>query len=203
MALLIVFASFVLALLVYPNMPPLMASHWGFAGEVNGYLPRFWGTFLMPLLSVGLYLLFLVLPRIDPYTQNIKFMRLYYNRIILSILIFLFYLYSITLVWNLGYRFNLMQVLSPAFGVLFFIIGDSLTHAKQNWFLGIRTPWTLSSESVWDKTNILGGRLFKIVGLFSLAGVILPQFWWLFFFIPIISVTLFIFLYSYWLYIHL
>ena len=63
----IILISFAIGIYVFPEMPEKIASHWNAKGEVNGYMPKFWGIFLMPIISAGLFLIFVIIPRIDPY----------------------------------------------------------------------------------------------------------------------------------------
>lgn len=196
----IIFLSFFLALYFYSRMPEPMASHWGINGQADGYSSKNFGLFFMPILSVGLYLLFRFLPSTDPYRRNFKQFENHFNNFIIIIFIFLFYLYCLTIFWNLGNQFNMNQVLSPAFAGLFYYTGVLTSVAKRNWFVGIRTPWTLSSEKVWDKTHALGGKLFKVASLSCLLGLILPDLAIYLMLIPILSTTLFVFIYSYYLY---
>lgn len=91
----------------------------------------------------------------------------------------------------------MIQVLSPAFAVLFYYAGILMSHAKQNWFVGIRTPWTMSNELVWNKTHKIGGKLFKLTGLISLLSLILPDLSIFFILVPILFTTVFVFVYSY------
>jgi uncharacterized membrane protein len=89
----------------------------------------------------------------------------------------------------------------PAMGLLFFIIGSMLRKAKRNWFIGIRTPWTLSSDSVWDKTHQIGGLLFMATGVLAVIGGFFGgqvAFWSLM--IPVLGTTIFLIVYSYVLY---
>lgn len=196
----IILLSFAIAGYFYPQMPERMASHWNARAEVDGYMSKFWGLFLMPFISLGLSALLLVIPKIDPLKANIeKFKRYYYGFVIL-LLIFLFYLYLLTILWNLGLRFNFIQLLVPAFGVLFYFCGVLIGKAKRNWFIGIRTPWTLSNEKVWDKTHFIGGRLFKAAGLVALLGVFFQNHAILFVIVPVILVSLFTIVYSYFEY---
>lgn len=178
-------------------MPPQVASHWGANGEVNGYMSRFWGLFLMPIISVFLYLLFLFLPKTDPYKKNFKEFEKYYNLFLVIIFSFLFYIYLITILWNLGFQFNMTRVLSPAFAVLFYYMGVLMEKTKQNWFVGIRTPWTLASEKVWDKTHKLGSKFFKVSALFSLVPLIIPSYPFFFIIVPLILSLIFLSVYSY------
>jgi uncharacterized membrane protein len=170
----IVAAAFIVGYVFYPMMPERMASHWNAAGQVNGYMSRFWGVFLMPIVTLAMFIILLLVPRIDPKKENIAKFRIHFDNFILVIFLFFFYIYGLTLWWNLGGRFDLGRYMVPAFAVLFYYAGVLISKAKMNYTIGIRTPWTLSSESVWDKTHLLGGKLFKAVGILSLFGVFFP-----------------------------
>ncbi len=198
--LLIIAISFVAGIYLYPQMPEQMASHWSAQGEVNGYLSKCWGLFLMPLISLVVFLLFLIIPKIDPLKKNIEKFRNYFNLFIILIILFLLYIHTLSIFWNLGYRFNMGQMMMPALAVLFFFIGIILKHAKRNWFIGIRTPWTLSNDTVWDKTHQIGSKLFKFAALIILIAAFLPgQTIW-FLLILIIAIVLYLFIYSYLIY---
>jgi len=181
-------------------MPIDMASHWNAQGQVDGYVSKFWGLFLLPIISLGLFFLFILIPKIDPLKANIEKFRKYFDGFVVLIILFLFYLYLLTIFWNFGVQFSMNQVLPPAFGILFFYCGILIEKAKRNWFIGIRTPWTLSNEKVWDKTHFIGGRLFKAAGLVALLGVFFQNHAILFVIVPVILVSLFTIVYSYFEY---
>jgi len=162
-ALAVVF--FILAGAFYPFMPELMTSHWNAKGEADGMMSRFWGLFLFPLVSLGITVLLLAIPKIDPLKANIQKFKSYYYGFIISFLVYFLYIYILTLVWNLGWKFNFSQMIIPAVGILMFIVGVLTSKAKRNFFIGIRTPWTLSSDEVWNRTHRLGGIMFKIAGI--------------------------------------
>jgi uncharacterized membrane protein len=189
--------TFAVSLIAWPSLPERMASHWGFSGEADGYLPKLWGLFLVPLLSAALALLFLVIPRIDPLRANIAEFRGAYDRFIIVFLLFLLYVQSFIILWNEGIRASIGQALPPAFGALFYEIGVLVGQAKPNWFIGIRTPWTLSSQKVWERTHALGGRLFRIAGVITLLGVLLPALAFLFILAPVLLVSVCLVVYSY------
>ena len=195
-----IFISFVLALFLYPQMPERMASHWNIKGEVDGYMSKFWGLFLMPFTLLVLFLFFLLIPKIDPLKENIKKFRRYFDIFILLITLFLSYIYLLTLLWNLGIRFDMGKVMIPALGLLFYYTGILTEHAERNWFLGIRTPWTLSNEEVWNKTHKLGGKLFKICGVAALLGIFFQNLALLFVLIPVLFTTICTVIYSYFEY---
>ena len=194
---LLILLSFVIAIYFYPIMPLQMASHWGINNQVDGYSSKTFGLFFMPILSVFLLILFISLPKIDPYKKNFDQFKKYFQNFINLIFVFFFYVYLITIIWNLGISFNFIQILSPAFATLFYYAGILMSHAKQNWFVGIRTPWTMSSVVVWDKTHQIGGKLFKAVGLISLLSLLFPSLAIFFILIPILFTTVFVFAYSY------
>lgn len=199
-ALLIVLASFGASTYFYPQMPETVASHWDINGEVNGYMSKFWGLFLMPIISLAIFLFFLAIPKIDPLKSNIEKFRKYFDAFIVVFLLFFLYVHLLTVVWNLGVGFNMAQLMSPAFGVLFYYCGVLMEKAKQNWFIGFRTPWTISSAEVWDKTHRAGGALFKISGIIALGGLILPAVAFYLVIFPILFFSLYITVYSYWEY---
>jgi len=169
--IIIILFSFILAAYFYPQMPDRMISHWNAAGQPNGYMSKCWALYLMPSISVIMYLLFLWLPTIDPLKKNFEKFRDWFDGFILLIITFLFYVYLLSLIANMGLVFNMMTMVLPAIGLLFIYIGYMMEHVKKNWFVGIRTPWTLSSDVVWKKTHMLGAKLFKAVGVFMLLGI--------------------------------
>jgi len=198
--ILIILVSFAVGIYFFPQMPEKMASHWNIRSEVDGYIPKFWGLFLMPIISLGLFLLFLLIPKIDPLKENIKKFKKYFDWFVFLIIVFLFYLYFLTIIWNIGFRFDFVVFSMPAFSLLFYYIGILTENAKRNWFIGIRTPWTLSNDKVWEKTHKIGGKLFKIVGLIALSGIIFPNYAFLLLIIPAIFSAIYVVVYSYFEY---
>jgi uncharacterized membrane protein len=192
--------SFAVAIYFYPILPVQLVTHWGANGQVNGYSSKSFGLFFMPVLSIFLFFIFISLPKIDPYKKNFDQFKKYFQNFINIIFAFFFYIYIITIIWNLGISFNIVQALSPGLAILFFYTGVLTSHAKQNWFVGIRTPWTLISEKVWNKTHHVGGNLFKISSLIILLSLFFPNLTLLFTLIPILGVTIFVFVYSYFEY---
>lgn len=91
----------------------------------------------------------------------------------------------------------MIQFLAPAFGMLFYCCGILTENAKRNWFIGIRTPWTLSNEKVWEKTHKIGGKLFKIAGVIALLGIAFQSYALFFILVPVILVATYTTVYSY------
>jgi uncharacterized membrane protein len=193
----IILVSFIIGGYFYQQMPAQIASHWNEGGEVNGYMPKFWGVFLMPIISVILFLMFLIIPKIDPLKENLKKFRKYFDGFIIILMLFFLYIYILTIFWNLGSRFNMTLFMLPAMSILFYYCGILIENSKQNWFIGIRTPWTLSSEKIWEKTHKLGGKLFKAAAVISLLGIIIPDYAFLIFIVIISFAGLYPVIYSY------
>ena len=189
-------------LMLWNRLPDQMASHWNVNDQVDGYMPKIWGVFLLPLITLGLFVLFLVVPSVDPLKANIEQFREAFNLFVVLMVAFMIYLYGLTLAWSLGYdNFKMSGAMLPAIGLLFIFIGFMMRKAKRNFFIGIRTPWTLSSDSVWNETHRIGAVLFMISGLLAFIGGLfggMAAFSMMF--VPIISSALFLLLYSYVLY---
>ena len=162
-----------IAVFAYPILPQQVASHWNAQGQVDGYTSRLSGLALLPAMLIGISLLLLFIPQIDPLKANIQLFRAEYNGFIAVFALFMFYLHLITVAINLGLAANMNQLLFPAMGFFVFYVGLLLGKARRNYFIGIRTPWTLSDAKVWDKTNKLAARIFKIIAVASLAALFL------------------------------
>jgi uncharacterized membrane protein len=195
-------AATLAGLLLWNRLPEQMASHWNIHDQVDGYMPRFWGVFLLPLITLGIVGLFLFVPSIDPLKANIAQFREAFNLFIVLMVAFMLYIYGLSLAWSLGYTsFRMSGAMLPAVGLLFLFIGFLMRQAKRNFFIGIRTPWTLSSDTVWDETHRIGAVLFMVSGALAFLGGFfggMTAFWMMF--VPIIGSTLFLLIYSYILY---
>ncbi len=197
-ALFIPLGAAVVAYYFYPELPDRIVTHWNASGDADGYMGKFWGVVMFPIILGALSILFFVLPTIDPLKENVKAFRPYYNLLIIAILVFLAYAGALSFVWNLGARFDFGKWLMPGLGILLFILGTILPHTKRNWFVGIRTPWTLSSDAVWEKTHIFSGRIFRALGVLATLGTMFASNGFFIVFISAIVVSVVaMFLYSY------
>ena len=197
--LLLILGATVAGALLWNQLPDPMASHWNVYDQADGYMSKFWGVFMMPLVTLGMFLIFLVVPNIDPLKANIAQFRETFNLFIAFMVGFMVFIHVLTLRWNLGYtNLGIGQAMLPAMGLLFIIVGSLLRKAKRNFFIGIRTPWTLSNDTVWEKTHQLGAVLFMASGVLAVVGGFIGgniAFW--IFFAPLTGSTIFLLIYSY------
>ncbi|PWH12458.1 MAG: hypothetical protein DDG60_13125 [Anaerolineae bacterium] len=175
LAFLLIALALAAGLLLSSQLPDPMPSHWNAAGEIDGYTSKALGIWLLPLMTAGLTLLLALIPLLDPLRANIDKFRPLYNLFIIGFVIYMLYVYALTLASALGWQFNMSVMLLPVMGLLFIGISFLLKNAKRNFFIGIRTPWTLSSDSVWEKTHALGAKTFLAGGLAILLSAFLGE----------------------------
>jgi len=193
-------ASLAISIYFYPFVPEKMASHWNAEGKVNGYMPKNVALFLIPLVILFLSLLFIAIPKVDPMKSNIKSFKKYYDGFVILFLAFMLSLHLQIILWNIGIKAPFNIFIPPWIAILFFYIGILLENAQQNWFIGIRTPWTLSNKIVWEKTHRLGGKLFKITAIVVLIGIIFPEYTIWFILLPVFASASYLVVYSYFEY---
>ncbi len=197
LVLALIAAGFIASIVLYPQLPEQVASHWNAAGEVNDYLPKFWGAFLMPIVALATLGLFLLIPRIDPLRRNIATFRPYFNRFIVVITAFFLYIHILSLLWNIGIQFDFSLLILPAFAGLIYYAGVLIGKSERNWFIGIRTPWTLMSDEVWKDTHRVGALCFKISAGIALLGMLIPRYGFYLALIPVLCSAAFVIIYSY------
>jgi uncharacterized membrane protein len=158
----------------YPRLPERVPIHWDLHGNANAYSSRIVGVFLMPIMMLALWGLLRVLPSIDPRRANYDKMRGAYDLVVAATLTMLLLVHVILLAMMLGAPISITRVLPALIGGLFIVIGNVLPQARPNWFFGIRTPWTLSNDVVWRRTQRISGYLFVACGLLMVASAVFP-----------------------------
>ncbi len=192
-----IIVTVLLTIAVYPSLPPVFASHWNASGMADGSMTKFSGLIIIPIIMIACVALFIVLPRIDPLRNNYEKFRNYYEGFILVFVLYLLAIQILMILWNLGYPLSINVTFPILFGILFVYIGFLLEHAEQNWFVGIRTPWTLTSAAVWKKTHERGGKLFKYAGIVSFIGAFAGSYAIWFMLVPVLTVVVYTVVYSY------
>lgn len=162
--------SFVASLYFYANFPEIVPTHWNFAGEPDSWSSREFGAFFFPALIAGLYGLFLLIPAIDPRKKRyVEFRKPYhiFKAVFVGLMASIYFATGLN-VLGLGVPINVAVPLLV--GVLLVVMGNYMGKIRRNWFFGVRTPWTLSSEEVWNRTHRLAGKLFILAGIVIAAS---------------------------------
>lgn len=168
---------------VWSRLPESMPVHWGISGKPDRFGSRFEGAILLPLIFVGLWGLTELLPRLDPRRANFAKMRGTYDLAISASLSMIVVLQGVILASALGHPVPMHRIVPATVGVLFLVLGNLLPRARPNWWFGIRTPWTLSSDRVWARTHRLGGYCLAGAGVLLLVAAFLPAPWFLILFV--------------------
>ncbi len=170
--ILIILLSFATTFYFYSMLPDKIITHWNASGQADGFSSKsFWNVFLLPIFSVVFLAFYFLLPGLDPLKDNYKKFESYYSLFFLVLLLFFYYIHLLTLFVNLGYSFNLIYYLIPGVAILIYFSGVLVENSKRNYFVGVRTPWALHSDVIWDKTNKRAGFLLKISSLICLIGL--------------------------------
>jgi uncharacterized membrane protein len=159
----------------YAQLPPTVATHWNLRGTPDGFSSRALAAVIMPAVILVMTGLFNVLPRLDPRRENYtKFIGTYWL-IGNAVIVFILVAHGMIIATGLGYSVKIDRLMPIGVGVLFIVLGNYLTRVEPNWFVGIRTPWTLSSDTVWRKTHRTGGWLMVIGGVILAISAFLPR----------------------------
>jgi len=165
-ALLII--PFILIVIYWSELPDNIPMHWNVDGEIDRYSDSKWGIIVLPVVSLVTFLMFFLVPKIDPKGNFSQFINTYWMIINILMLFFLL-LFMLILYVSLGYQFNQSMFIHNALYVLFMLLGNYFGKIRANYFIGIRTPWTLENEEVWRKTHRMAGVLWVVSSLLMLT----------------------------------
>lgn len=171
-------AMFIVGAVMYPRLPDQIPVHWNISGEIDRWSDTsLLSVFQLPLMALGLYVLFMVMPYFDPKQRNVYRSRdLYFAALNVTTALF-----ALIFVGSLAAAFDpslpIDRLVMVGIGVMLIVIGNYMGRAKRNWTVGTRFSWTLADDEVWAKTNRLAGRLFMLAGLVSVACVFVPAPW--------------------------
>lgn len=201
LALALVAAAFALAWWYEPRLPDPVPTHWGADGQADGWTPKPWGVWMFPVLGAVVAGILLVLPIVAPRGWRLDEARRPWDIVVLIVTGFLVALMTLAFHEAAGGEFGMDRGLPFLLGALFMLLGNYLAKFPKNFFVGIRTPWTLASDAVWYRTHRLGGWSFMVAGVLLLvagaAGMGLEP--WLFATVLVLAALVPV-LYSLWLY---
>ncbi len=184
----------------FTQLPGEIAIHFDASGQPDGYMPLVPGLLLLPGLAAGILLLFHYLPGIDPLGENYESFEDLYQLLKLLVTGIFVYLQGMIILWNLGYQYNTTSMVVPVVFSAYYLAAKIMERAERNWFVGIRTPWTLSSDEVWKDTHEKTAPLMKLAAAISLAVLAFPDYGIWLLVLPAVAVAVFSTIYSYWSY---
>ncbi|MCD6010404.1 MAG: hypothetical protein K0Q79_266 [Flavipsychrobacter sp.] len=149
--------------MVWNKMPEIVPTHFGIDGTPNDWSHRSVLIYLVGGMTLGMYLIFLIIPVIDP-KDKIKAMGNKYFKLKFVLMLAMALLATLVVHAALTGSIGGNTIFLIA-GGMFLFLGNYMQTVKPNYFIGIRTPWTLENETVWSKTHRLAGRLYFIAGL--------------------------------------
>ena len=166
-------ASLLVSVIYYFRLPEIVPTHWGLHGQVDQYGSRLTSVLLGPAMVGMMLLLTLVLPKISPRNFEIdRFSGVFaYSMVLVSVL--MFFLSIVILRATEGAKFDMEKFIMAGLFLFFALLGNVLGKVRRNFFMGIRTPWTLASERVWDATHRFAGRIWLVGGLIGVGASLL------------------------------
>ena len=165
----ILLVSIAITAVMYPSIPDIIPTHWGVNGQIDGTGPKymlfvFWG------IAAGVNLLMLFAEKIDPKGENYARFPKVFNvfRVFFTAMLCGMELLSIGFAFNPQFA-NMNTIMFILMGGMFVLLGNYMPKVKHNYTFGIKTPWTLDSETVWNKTHRMAGPLWVASGLVIMA----------------------------------
>ena len=166
-------------IVAYPQLPDVIPTHWNAHGQVNGWSPK-WTLFLFgPGLMTLMVVLFAALPWLSPKKFEVDSFRATYLYIMIVIVGMVGYAEILVMITGLGMRLDVGRAVEGCVCLLMALLGNVLGKVRRNFFVGIRTPWTLADERVWNATHRVGAKTLFAGGVVGVLGVLLKAPFWL------------------------
>jgi uncharacterized membrane protein len=159
---------------VYPRLPEMMPTHWNIKGEVDQYSPKTFGAFLLPIGMLVMLGVAVVLPRISPKRFEVDTFQSTYGTVMLLAVALMGYLHLVTLWGGMNGNIDIGRALFGGMFGFLALIGNYLSKVRRNFWMGVRTPWTLASDRVWNDTHRLAAKTFVIAGIGGVIVTLLP-----------------------------
>jgi uncharacterized membrane protein len=168
-AMLLTVAVLVATVVAYPRLPDSLATHWNLHNQPNGYSPK-WTLFLVgPGLMAFMMLLMYVLPWLSPKNFEVDSFRSTYLQIMLMLVCMMACLYAVTLWAGLGHAVDVGRAIVGGICLIFALLGNLMGKVRRNFYIGVRTPWSLANEQVWNATHRVAAKTLVAGGLLGLA----------------------------------
>jgi len=172
-SLLFIAAACVVAAVLYPGLPEMIPTHWNAQGQVDGYMKKPAGVLMMPAMAVVTYVIMKLIPVISPRGFRTDKFSDVIGVLQVTLVGFMSIVAILVLLEARGLNVRINELITAGVGLLFVVIGNYLGKVRKNFFIGIRTPWTLASDEVWNRTHRIGGKLFMLSGVIIWTGALL------------------------------
>ena len=170
----LIVTCFVAAAILYPHMPSRVPIHWNIRGQVDGYGGKWTLLAILPGTMLGMMSLMAVIPWLSPRSFEVESFRSTYLYFMVVIVAYLAFIHALMLWAAVSGQMNIHKAISGGMCLLIALLGNVMGKVRRNFFIGIRTPWTLADERVWHATHRLGAKTLVMGGLvgliFALAG---------------------------------
>jgi uncharacterized membrane protein len=179
LSLLFIAILIAVAAYLYPSLPEQIPTHWNFQGEVDDYTPKPWGVIVMPSAAILIFVIMKLIPIVSPKGFRTDQFRDVVNIFTVTLVGFMSGIGLLVLLAASGRNIQMNEMVFAAVGLLFIVLGNYMSKVRKNFFIGIRTPWTLASDEVWARTHRMGGWIFVLIGFFMFLNAFIqfPQGW--------------------------
>jgi len=166
-------------IVAYPQLPSTVPLHWDAHGNVNGWGPK-WQLFLTgPGLLAGLIAMFSVIPWLSPKKFEVDTFRETYLYIMIVVVAMIAYIHIVVLMAALGVRLDITRAIEGCVCLLITLLGNVMGKVRRNFYVGVRTPWTIANERVWNATHRFAAKTCFAAGFVGLIAVFLRAPFWL------------------------
>jgi len=170
-----ILAGFLISAAAYPHLPNPVPVHWNMHGQADRYGSPLVNILAIPIISVVLAVVCGLLPKFGPMKANFEQFSKIYGRMIVALLAMLLCMHVVILLKSAGHPVAIERVFPVMIGVLLAILGNWMGKIRRNFYVGIRTPWTLANDLVWERTHRVGGHLMVAIGLLAALAALVPH----------------------------
>ena len=171
----LVILTLIFSAVVFNRLPAEVPTHFNVRGEADDWTGRTVAAFMMPAFMLLMYGMFHLLPRISPRRANMDRFGDTWWLIANLTVAFICAMHVLVLGRALGWPIDIPSAVLLGVGLMFMVIGNVLPRTRSNWWMGIRTPWTMESETVWRATHRLAGKTFMLGGAITVIAAMLPE----------------------------
>lgn len=165
---LLIVLQFIVAFYYYPSLPSMMPTHWNVYGNIDSYMSKEFAVWMMPIIGLLMLISFKIAPNFDPKKKKYQLFENEWQILQTVFIVFFVYMQGITFYAAFFPSLIIMRPMFIGLGILFILLGNYLSKIRQNYFIGIKVPWTLDNEDNWNKTHRFASWTFVTAGIIVL-----------------------------------